>query len=156
MPGYGIVGPDEGTGLLPWSWAVERLIASHDYWLATTCPDGRPHVMPVWGVWLDDALWFSSGLRARKARNLAHDPRCTLTTDNPFEPVVLDGAAERTIDLPTIARFAAAVDAKYGTAYGPDFYDPDQNACLRVAPTTVFALDEKDFTGSPTRWWPAR
>jgi hypothetical protein len=156
MPGYGIAGPDEGTGLLPWSWAVERLIASHDYWLATTWPDGRPHVMPVWGVWLDDALWFSSGLRARKARNLAHDPRCTLTTDNPFEPVVVDGAAERTTDLPTIARFAAAVDAKYGTDYGPDFYDPDQNACLRVAPTTVFALDEKDFTGSPTRWWPAR
>ena len=46
MPGYGIVGPDEGRGLLPWSWAEERLIASHDYWVATVWPDGRPHVMP--------------------------------------------------------------------------------------------------------------
>ena len=51
MPGYGIAGPREGSGLLPWSWAVQRLTASHDYWLATVCPDGRPHVMPVWGVW---------------------------------------------------------------------------------------------------------
>ena len=46
MPGYGIVGPGEGRGLLPWSWAEERLIASHDYWVATVWPDGRPHVMP--------------------------------------------------------------------------------------------------------------
>jgi hypothetical protein len=64
MPGYGMQRADEGTGLLPWSWAVERLTASHDYWLATTwLGKGSPHVMPVWGVWWEDALWFSSGLR---------------------------------------------------------------------------------------------
>ena len=74
MPGYGVQPADEGTGLLPWSWAVERLTASHDYWLATTWPDGRPHVMPVWGVWWQDALWFSCGLRSRKARNIGARP----------------------------------------------------------------------------------
>ena len=78
MPGYGILPSAEG--LLPWAWAQERLRASANYWLATTWPDGRPHVMPVWGVWLDGALWWSSGLRSRKARNLARDPRCTVTT----------------------------------------------------------------------------
>ena len=88
-----------GHGLLPWSWAVERLEAAHDFWLATTWPDGRPHVMPVWAVWWDDALWFSSGLRSRKARNLEHDGRCTLTTDDARNPVVVDGDAERIVDL---------------------------------------------------------
>ena len=39
MPGYGTLGPDQGTGLLPWSWAEERLVRSHDYWVATTWPD---------------------------------------------------------------------------------------------------------------------
>ena len=53
MPGYGILGPDGGTGLLPWSWAEERLRDSRNYWLATVRPDGRPHVMPVWAVWDD-------------------------------------------------------------------------------------------------------
>jgi hypothetical protein len=47
MPDNGVVGPAEGRGLLPWSWAEERLIASHNYWVATVWPDGRPHVMPV-------------------------------------------------------------------------------------------------------------
>ena len=41
MPGYGILRPEEGTGLLPWSWADERLRRSHDFWLATVWPDGR-------------------------------------------------------------------------------------------------------------------
>src|ERR1700674_5664184 len=68
MPGYGLLDADQGTGLLPWSWAVERLTRSHDYWVATVRPGGRPHVMPVWGVWIDDALWFSSSrARARPA-----------------------------------------------------------------------------------------
>jgi hypothetical protein len=50
MPGYPIV--DDGAGLLPWSWAEERLLAVHDYWLATVHPDGRPHVMPVEPRWI--------------------------------------------------------------------------------------------------------
>src|SRR3979409_796829 len=93
MPDYGIKGPTEGTGLLPWSWAVERLTASHDYWVATTWPDGLPHVTPVWGAWVDDAVWFSCGPNSAKARNLARDPRCSIATDKPSEPGVLDGTA---------------------------------------------------------------
>ncbi|HEU4760074.1 MAG TPA: pyridoxamine 5'-phosphate oxidase family protein, partial [Dehalococcoidia bacterium] len=58
MPGYGISEDDEG--LLPWAWAEERLAKSHNYWVATARPDGRPHAMPVWAVWLDDRLYFST------------------------------------------------------------------------------------------------
>lgn len=152
MPGYGTLGPTEGTGLLPWSWAVARLAASHDYWVATVWPDGRPHVMPVWGVWLDGALWFSSGGRSRKTSNLSADPRCVVTTDRAREPVVVDGTAERVGALEVIGRFLAASNAKYSTAYGPDFLDPAVNATFRVRPAWVFGLVEDDFDGSPTRW----
>src|SRR3954469_12896819 len=88
-PDYGILPAGEGTGLLPWSWAVERLTASHDYWVATVWPDGRPHVTRVWGLWMDDAVWFSCGANSRKARNIAGNPRCTVTTDNALEPVIV-------------------------------------------------------------------
>ena len=152
MPGYGVRGPTEGTGLLPWSWATERLTASHDYWLATTWPDGRPHAMPVWGVWFDDAVWFSSSLRSRKALNLMADARCVVTTDDALEPVVVDGTAARITDRATIRAFADRVNAKYQTSYGLDFFDPEVNACYRVAPNWVFGLTESDFDGSPTRW----
>jgi hypothetical protein len=47
MPGYGVAPASEGSGLLPWSWAEDKLRTSHDYWLGSVWPDGRPHLMPV-------------------------------------------------------------------------------------------------------------
>lgn len=152
MPGYGILGPDDGTGLLPWSWAEERLTSSHDYWVATTSPDGRPHVMPVWAVWDHESLWFSSSVGSRKARNVARDARCSITTDNALEPVVLEGIAERVIERELIASFLDRMNTKYSTDYAIDFLDPDVNASFRVRPQRAFGLTEADFPGSPTRW----
>jgi hypothetical protein len=155
MVGYGTLGPDEGSGLLPWSWAEQRLVGSHDYWVATRWPDGRPHVMPVWGLWMDDRLWFSSSLGSRKARNLLADPRCVVTTDDAQQPVVLDGVAERVAGHDLLVAMIDATNRKYETSYGVDFLDPAVNAVFRVRPQWAFALDEADFTGSPTRWrWP--
>jgi PPOX class probable F420-dependent enzyme len=152
MPGYGIVGPDEGRGLLPWSWAEERLIASHDYWVATVWPDGRPHVMPVWGIWHDGSVWFSSSVQSRKARNLRGDPRCVVTTDNPIEPVVVEGVAEVVRELGAIQELVSRVNAKYSSEITVEFMDPEVNATFRVRPRWVFSLNDKAFTESPTRW----
>ena len=49
IPGYGL--PDSKKGLLPWKWAEDRLKVSRQFWIATTRPDGRPHVMIVWALW---------------------------------------------------------------------------------------------------------
>lgn len=152
MPGYGIAGPEEGTGLLPWSWAEERLRTSHDYWLATTWPDGRPHVMPVWAVWDDASLWFSAALGSRKSRNLLADPRCVATTDDPLEPVVVEGVAERVTETTALQSVLDLINPKYETSYALDFLDPTVNATFRIRPVWAFGLIERDFTGSPTRW----
>jgi PPOX class probable F420-dependent enzyme len=152
MPGYGVLAADAGSGLISWSEAERRLTVSHDYWCATVRPDGRPHVMPVWGVWLDSRLWFSSSLGSRKARNLAADPRCTLTTDDALNPVVVDGVAERVTDAERIAAFVDAVNAKYDADMTVDFQDPTVIGSYAVRPVTVFALTHGDFSGSPTRW----
>jgi PPOX class probable F420-dependent enzyme len=150
MPGYGIE-PGE-DGLLPWSWAVERLSTSHDYWLATTRPDGRPHVMPVWAMWHDTALWFSCSRDSRKAVNLRTEPRCVITTDNPREPVVVEGVAAAVTDPATLRLILDLENAKYHTTYGLDMLDPEINPCFRVRPTRVFGLLESAFISSPTRW----
>ena len=70
-PGYKVPADGSGAELLPWSWAEERLVSARSYWICTTRADGRPHAMPVWGVWLDGGLWFSTGRSSQKARNLA-------------------------------------------------------------------------------------
>ena len=150
MPGYGVLGPDEGTGLLPWSWAVERLTRSHDFWLATVGAGGRPHVMPVWGIWDDAGLWLSTAPTSRKARNLERDDRCTITTDDALEPVVVDGVAERVTDRAANQVFKDGVNAKYGTSYEVDFFL--ENATFVVRPSWAFGLLESDFGGSPTTW----
>ena len=63
-PGYGVLPPDQGTRLLPWSWAEERLISSRNYWLVSTWPDRRPRAMPGWGMWHEDQSEWAFGLEA--------------------------------------------------------------------------------------------
>jgi general stress protein 26 len=152
MPGYGTLPEGEGRGLLPWSWAEERLAGAHDYWLATVSADGTPHLMPVWALWYEGKLWFSSSNGSRKARNLKARSRCTISTDNPLEPVVLRGRAIRVTDGDTLLAVLQAENAKYGTDYGEDMVDPASNSVFAVQPEWVFALDSADFTGTPTRF----
>jgi nitroimidazol reductase NimA-like FMN-containing flavoprotein (pyridoxamine 5'-phosphate oxidase superfamily) len=150
MPGYGIEPADGGTGLLPWSWATERLIDSHSYWLSTVGPTGAPHAMPVWAVWIDDHLVLSTGGRSRKARNLTGEPRCVVTTERTDEPVVVEGNARRITEP---GELAAALEA-YAAKYGSEPPDPDDNPLIAVDPEVVFGLcaAEDRFTTSPTRW----
>ncbi len=153
MPGYGILPAGEGTGLLRWEWAAERLASSHDYWLSTVRPDSRPHAMPVWAVWMEDSVWFSSGGMSRKARNLAANPWAVITTDDPLEPVVVEGRAllvSPTHEHSAIDRFAKALNSKYDTEYSLEFFL--ENACFRIAPACAYGLAESDFIGSPTKW----
>ena len=145
MPDYGIKPATDG--LLEWSWAVKRLATSHDYWVVTTWPDGRPHLTPVWGAWIDNALWFSCGGNSRKARNLDHDPRCSIATDNAYEPVIIDAVAER---IEEFARYTEVSNAKYDVDYSVEFFAA--NALFAARPQSAFALDEADFTGTPTKW----
>jgi hypothetical protein len=152
MPGYGIKGPEEGSGLLPWSWAEQRLTGCRNYWVVSRWPDGRPHAMPVWGLWHRASFWFSSSRGSRKARNLAADPRCVVTTEDPSEPVVVEGTAELVRDPEELATLLALENAKYQTDYGIELLDPEVNSAFRVRPTWAFGLRAGDFTGSPTRW----
>jgi general stress protein 26 len=152
MPGYGTLPADQGTGLLPWSWAEERLLRSHDFWLATVTPEGAPHLMPVWAIWSEARLWFSSANGSRKARNLSRESRCSVSTDDALQPVVMHGRAERVTSTDLLTEMLAAENAKYGTDYGMDMVDPASNSVFALRPEWVFALDSRDFAGSPTRF----
>lgn len=146
MPGYGVEPAERGEGLLPWSWAVERLVRSHAYWLSTVRPDGRPHAMPVWAVWLDGALFFSTGGESRKARNLDLNPSCVITTELPREAIVVEGTAS------LVAGGAPRVEAAYREKYGAPY--PADSHLYRVDPRKAFAFieDGARFVQTATRW----
>lgn len=145
MPGYGI--PKTAKGLLPWSWAEQRLKKSHNYWISTTRPDGSPHTMIVWGLWLDGAFYFSTGSDSRKAKNLANNPKCVISTEHAEQAVVVEGTATPTTDIAVLKRFAALYQKKYEWDMS-GFAEP----VYVVHPRVAFGLYEKDFIGSATRW----
>jgi nitroimidazol reductase NimA-like FMN-containing flavoprotein (pyridoxamine 5'-phosphate oxidase superfamily) len=147
-PGYGIVGADEGKGLLPWTWVARKMNGCRTFWLATIhASDPRPHVMPIWGVWLDDAFFFSTGGKSRKGQNLAANPACTIANDNGAEAVIVEGTATRLEDEAKLKKMAAAYKKKYKM-------DPRSmnEPIFMVRPSTVFGFIEKSFPKSATRW----
>jgi general stress protein 26 len=102
----------------PWTAALEQLRSAETYWLSTVRPGGRPHVTPLIAVWHADALWFATGPDEIKARNLAANPHCVLTTgrsdlaEGGFD-IVLEGQAELVSDEAELEPVATAYALKY-------------------------------------------
>jgi hypothetical protein len=149
MPGYGLAEPTAGGGLLPWTWAVERLVISRNYLLSTTRPDGHPHAMPIWAVWIENRCYFSTGAESRKARNLTQTPYCVISVEIAEGSVMVEGKAEPI--LPEAIPPAAFV--AYQTKYGWEL-DPQMGPIYVVHPDVVFGFSNVpgEFQSSATRW----
>lgn len=135
---------------LPFSHAEQRLAKSRNYWICTTRPNGRPHSIPVWGFWIDGALYFGTGRASRKARNLAHNAALSIHLDSGDDVVILEGTAVE-IDLSDksqLKKLDAASRAKYKM---PMVVGPE-NVIYSVRPRVVLAWTEKDFPNNATRW----
>jgi PPOX class probable F420-dependent enzyme len=111
----------------PWAKARRILEKAGVFWVSTVRPDGRPHVTPLVAVWLDGYLYFCTGPDEVKAKNLARNPRCVLTTgSNAFRKgldVVVEGKAAAVTDEPLLRRLAALWDRKYDDAWNYEVRD---------------------------------
>lgn len=116
---------------------LERLATERNLWLATVRPDGRPHLVPLWFVWVDGAFWIGTGARSAKARNLAAEPRAAVSLEDGNAPVAAEVVASvvpRPFPVPVVDAFAAT--------YGWDItVDEDED----VGQLAVYEL-------RPTRW----
>jgi Pyridoxamine 5'-phosphate oxidase len=146
-----------------WSRALHELAAAEVYWLSTVRPDGRPHVTPLLGIWLEGALYFCTGSNERKAKNLSTNRHCVLTTGrNTLDglDLVIEGTGEGVSEHAELEGVAAAYELKYG----PHFVAPEGTwsglgdairradvLVYRVAPEIGFGFG-KGGTFSQTRW----
>jgi hypothetical protein len=144
---------DDVSGLKPWSWALERLEKSHNYWISTARPEGPSHLMVVWGIWWEDAFWFSTGPRTRKAKNLASDSHCVIATEKADEAVIVEGTAGEIKDRAVWKQIAATYNSKYGGDLLP-LLESSGGSVYRVEPRLAFGQDEHaaNFVESATRW----
>ncbi|MGD9702587.1 MAG: pyridoxamine 5'-phosphate oxidase family protein [Acidimicrobiia bacterium] len=151
----------DGASAMPWADAAAAGEAAEIYWLSTVRPDGRPHVTPLLCVWLDDALHFCTGAEERKAKNLASNANCVLTTgNNTFQSgldLVVEGSATRITDEPTLLRLAARWAEKYGTDWAFEVKDAAFEAeghradVFQVRPVKAYAYG-RDDNPSATRY----
>src|SRR5215468_9467293 len=150
-PGYGF--PESSRGLLPWSWAEQRLKKSHNYWITTVRPDGSPHTMVVWGLWRDGRFLFSTGSGSRKARNLAKNQGCVVCTEQAHEAIIVEGTAE-IADVAARRKMLPVYERKYKfdmSAMKDDILSMKEPV-FAVRPHAVFAMWEKHFQSKSTRW----
>jgi nitroimidazol reductase NimA-like FMN-containing flavoprotein (pyridoxamine 5'-phosphate oxidase superfamily) len=152
MPGYGL--PETKKGLLPWKWAEERLRKSHNFWIATVRPDGRPHMMVIWGLWLGGAIYFSTGSESRKAKNLAGNAQCVMGTEKAHEAVVVEGTAERVTNEALLKKILRLYERKY--RFDMRGFEKDilalKEPIFALRPRVAFGLEEKSYMTSATRW----
>ncbi|MBC8076200.1 MAG: pyridoxamine 5'-phosphate oxidase family protein [Chloroflexales bacterium] len=158
-PGYS----SSNATATPWAEAVAQLEKAEIFWLSTVRPDGRPHVTPLIAIWQEDALCFCTGAQERKAKNLAHNAHCILTTgcnalNEQGLDLVVEGDAVRVSDEARLQRVADAFEKKYGSEWRFEVRDgafngQDGNVALvyAVAPTTAFGFG-KGAAFSQTRW----
>lgn len=162
MKDYGV--PDDLDGVLPWSWAEERLVGSRNYWVTTATPAGRPHSMPVWGVWSPgaDRFWFSCASSARKARNARANPAVVVAPGDTVEVVSVEGRAVE-VTGGDVERWIDDYFAKYGEEMGMEREAVAEfltsNVSFEVVPERAFGIIERpdEFSQRATRWrWAER
>jgi nitroimidazol reductase NimA-like FMN-containing flavoprotein (pyridoxamine 5'-phosphate oxidase superfamily) len=155
----------EDATATPWAEARQRLEEADLAWLTTVRPDGRPHVTPLIFAWLDGAAFFVTGPDERKAKNLASNPHCIITTGcNSLDEgldVVVEGEAMLVGDPARLQHVADGFAAKYVPREGAKVFHSDlrdgtfivdggTTLLYEVKPTTVFGFGKGEF--SQTRW----
>jgi Pyridoxamine 5'-phosphate oxidase len=134
--------------LLPWSHAETRLVSARAYWLATTAPNGCPHVTPVWGVWLDRYLFFDGLPTTRWARNLTAHPSASINLASTAEVVVVTGVVDDFQADPIMSqRIVAAWTVKYATLVP----DPAGDGVFRFTARLARGWSNERL-GDGTRW----
>jgi hypothetical protein len=148
-----VTGMAEPQGI-PWERVERRLRNADTYWLATTRPDGRPHTMPVYGLWQDRAFWFATDRASVKGRNLAASQGAVVHLESAGDVVIVEGRAAAVDDPETATRVTPMLAVKYGVgeeelALGGS---ADGGALYLLRPRVVHAWLEGAFPQTRSRW----
>ncbi len=141
---YGVGDPQYGFDPIEWSWVDACMTDARSYWVSTTRRDGRPHSIPVWGVWIDNRFHFFTDPDSLKARNIARDPRAVVHLESGDEVVILEGLIET---VQSTREVVHAYESKYGISLGDS-----PGAMFRLDHSKALAWLESDFPRTATRW----
>ena len=122
---------------LTWSRTERKLKRELVYWVTSVRADGRPHAAPLWGIWLDDSLFFETDPDSVKAQNIKRDPSVIVHTQDGYDTVIVEGLASIEDRPQVLKKLNKMYEAKYD--YKPDWSIDSSQKVYRVDPTRVHA-----------------
>ncbi|MFI6482965.1 pyridoxamine 5'-phosphate oxidase family protein [Nonomuraea sp. NPDC050663] len=128
------------TRTMEWSTVLERLRAAHRFWLATTRPDGRPHSVPIDGVWVGEAFYFGGSPETVHQRNMAVNQEVVVHVEDTKASIIVEG---RAVLVPITDEVLRVTEEKYGWA-------PPATHEWMLEPRRVLAWD--DLSANATRF----
>ena len=148
--------PAERPELHQWSESKGILEKASTYLLATVRPDGRPHVTPLWGVWLNDALYFATSEESRKGKNMAVNPRCAVSVSHGDLNLVVEGRVSIVRDEAQLQKVLESYTPKYDLPMvvrdgGVYMDNGDGGAVYVLEPEVGFSFTEEGGFAA-TRW----
>lgn len=153
MPGYGIQAVGDGSSLIPWKRVDKLLSQARNYWVSSTRPDGRPHAVPVWGVWIGGKFYFGTGINSQKERNIKNNPWLVVHLESGDEVVIIEGLVKQISDASLFARIDQAYGAKYDwRPLEEKEIEQIEDPYYGLMPEIAFAWREVDFPASATRY----
>lgn len=136
-----------------WDEVAERIAASPNYILATTTDDGRPHLRPVDGVFVDDTLCFGGSPKTRWVRHLQRRVAITVTLPDADQAIILDGSVELVADAnhPLAGAVMQANIDKYPQYFATEPRTPFYEFWA-LPPNRVYAWSLTEFPNRATRF----
>jgi len=139
--------PELRENLVSWDFVSEQMSLSRHYWISTVNGDGRPHVVPVWGIWHENRFYFEGSMKTAWGKNLSCNPRISVHLPSGDKVVILDGTAHIIQDEEINNAEWNILDTAFQTKYHVDKGSP----YICVQPEKVLAWDGEDLT-TMTRW----
>ncbi len=140
-------------GMVSWSYVEQRLAAAKNYWICSVRPNHKPHVIPVWAVWIDGCIYFDGSPETRHAQNIALNPNIVVHLESGDEALIVEGIVQmpKTVAPELGQKLAQAYSAKYAAlGYSPQPNQWENGGIFQVRPQMVMAWTK--FAEDPTKF----
>ena len=143
---------DKPVSFLTWDWVAAQLTESKHYWLCSVRPDGRPHVVPRWCVYLDGKIYYDGSPETRHSRNIELNPNVSVHLESGAEAIILEGTS-RPAEKPSPElgeRLSEAYQKYKDLGYTPGPHSWDKGGLFVFTPRQCIAWS--NFTQNPTKF----
>jgi len=144
---------DNPASYVDWEWVVEQMTNSENYWLSSVRSDGRPHVVPRWGAFIENKLYYDGSPKTRHSQNIIENPHVSLHLEDGYKVVIMEGTS-KPADKPSpefARQLSDAITNKYASqGYSPEPTQWDEGGLYVFTPRQCIAWTS--FYEDPTKF----